>query len=179
MKKKIAIILNILIITLGLLGVGIAFKQHMTKDFLLYYTNLSNLYAIIASLIYLLTINKDYKIGKILRYSSTICLMLTLLVVVLILTPILKENLFIGNYMPLYHLIIPTLSLVSLLFFEEKEPNIKSALIPTLIYGFIMIILNIFKVIEGPYPFLKVYKQGFLMSIIWIIVIFAINYLNI
>ncbi len=176
-KKNIAIILNALIIILGLLGVGIAIKLHMTKDFFLYYTNLSNIYAVIASIIYLLTINKKSKLGKILRFSATACLMLTLLVVIVILTPMLKVNLFIGNYMPLYHLIIPLLSLVSLLFFEEKEPSIKYALMPTIIYGIIVIILNLFKVIEGPYPFLKLYKQNILISILWIIIIYLINYL--
>ncbi len=83
-KKNIAIILNALIIILGLLGVGIAIKLHMTKDFFLYYTNLSNIYAVIASIIYLLTINKKSKLGKILRFSATACLMLTLLVVIVI-----------------------------------------------------------------------------------------------
>ena len=51
-KKIVAIILNILIIILGLTGIGIAVILHMTKDFLLYYTNLSNVFAVISSIIY-------------------------------------------------------------------------------------------------------------------------------
>ncbi len=175
-KKIVAIILNILIIILGLTGIGIAVKLRMTKDFFLYYTNLSNVFAVISSIIYLLTINKKTKLGKILRFSSTTCLMLTLLVVIFILTPMLKVNLFIGNYMPLYHLIIPVISLISLIFFEQKETSIISALIPTIIYGIITIYLNIIKVIEGPYPFLKVHNQKVITTILWILVIYFIDY---
>lgn len=177
MKMKISILLNILIIVFGLMGVVIAAKYHLLKDFFLYYTNLSNIFAVLASIIYLLTLNKKTKIGEYLRFLSTICLTLTLLVVIFILTPMLKVNLFVGNYMPLYHLICPLLSIISLLFFEKNNTKPILALIPTAIYGIITLSLNYFKVIEGPYPFLKVHNQAILTSIIWIIVIYGINYL--
>ena len=177
MKMKISILLNILIIVFGLMGVVIAAKYHLLKDFFLYYTNLSNIFAVLASIIYLLTLNKKTKIGEYLRFLSTICLTLTLLVVIFILTPMLKVNLFVGNYMPLYHLICPLLSIISLLFFEKNNTKPILALIPTAIYGIITLSLNYFKVIEGPYPFLKVHNQAILTSIIWIIVIYSINYL--
>lgn len=177
MKMKISILLNILIIVFGLMGVVIAAKYHLLKDFFLYYTNLSNIFAVLASIIYLLTLNKKTKIGEYLRFLSTICLTLTLLVVIFVLTPMLKVNLFVGNYMPLYHLICPLLSIISLLFFEKNNTKPILALIPTAIYGIITLSLNYFKVIEGPYPFLKVHNQAILTSIIWIIVIYGINYL--
>ena len=175
-KKNLSIVMNILIIICGLLGIFIAIRLKMMKDFFLYYTNLSNVFAVIGSIVYLLTINKDSRIAKILRYSSTICLILTLLVVIFILTPMLKTNLFIGNYMPLYHLICPLLSTISLLFFEDIEGKAFYAVVPSITYGVIVIILNIFKIVDGPYPFLKIHNQSFLTSIFWIILIYCINY---
>jgi len=38
------------------------------------------------------------------------------------------------------------------------------------------IILNVLKIVEGPYPFLRVYEQPILHSIIWTILILAITY---
>ena len=41
----------------------------------------------------------------------------------------------------------------------------------TLVYGVVIVVLNILRVIEGPYPFLMVYKQPVVMSVVWIAVI--------
>ena len=177
MKKKLSIIMNILVIIGGLLGVVIAIREHMTKDFFLYYTNLSNVFAMITSLLFIITINKNNKLINILRFLSTVCLTLTLLVVIFILTPMLKVNLFVGNYMPLYHLICPLLSLVSTLFFEEVDSKPIYAIIPTSLYTIITIILNLLKIINGPYPFLKVNEQNIFISILWLIIILGLNYL--
>ena len=65
------------------------------------------------------------------------------------------------------------LSLFSFMFLEDyklKLNNIKYPVIITTIYGFILILLNIFKVIDGPYPFLRVYNQTLLVSITYFIV---------
>lgn len=177
MKKKLAIICNILVIFFGLLGLYIAITKHLMKDFFLYYTNLSNIFAVISSIIYLFTINKKTRIGKTLRYVSSCCLLLTLLVVICILTPMLHANLFVGTYMPYYHLICPLISIISIIFFEDINTKPIYAIIPTVLYGFTTIILNIFKVIEGPYPFLKVRNQSILGSIIWIVIIFGLDYI--
>ena len=40
-----------------------------------------------------------------------------------------------------------------------------------------MIILNITRTFNGPYPFLKVYEQKIYMTIIWILIIFIVNYI--
>ena len=39
-----------------------------------------------------------------------------------------------------------------------------------------MIVLNVLKIVEGPYPFLLVYKQPIFHSIIWTILILAMTY---
>ncbi|HPF53799.1 MAG TPA: hypothetical protein PLM48_04040 [Clostridia bacterium] len=42
---------------------------------------------------------------------------------------------------------------------------------PTLLYAIVIIILNIAKLLVGPYPFLHIYEQPWYMSIVWIAVI--------
>jgi len=53
----------------------------------------------------------------------------------------------------------------------------KIALIPTIIYGIVALLLNILKVMDGPYPFLKVYQQPFFISIPWALIMIGGAYL--
>lgn len=47
----------------------------------------------------------------------------------------------------------------------------------TVVYGIIVVALNIFKIMNGPYPFLRVYEQSLLMSIMWVILMNGSAYL--
>ena len=80
----------------------------------------------------------------------------------------------------LHHLICPILSIITFIFFDNikiEKNNIKYGISFTLIYAFIIIILNILKIVIGPYPFLMVYNQPIYMSIIWFILIVGLSYL--
>ena len=119
------------------------------------------------------------------RYFSTCCVTVTFLVVITILVPLdgwhtLPNRLFMGTDLWL-HTVGPLLNIFSFIFFEREVSLEKNApvfaLIPTLIYAVIAIILNLVKVIDGPYAFLKVYDQGFLKSIMWLVVIGSLAYL--
>ena len=172
MKKKAIIILNLIIILLELNS--LSFDYGLTSLF--YYTELSNLLALITSIILVITSFKKKlpNYVKVLRYISTVNLTITFLVVLFVLAP--KGNLynmFILDNMFEHHLLCPLLSLFSFMFLEDyklKLNNIKYPVIITTIYGFILILLNIFKVIDGPYPFLRVYNQTLLVSITYFIV---------
>lgn len=48
------------------------------------------------------------------------------------------------------------------------------ALAPTLAYALAAILLNLCRIIEGPYPFLMVYAQPWYASVMWCIVILGI-----
>ena len=63
-------------------------------------------------------------------------------------------------------------------FLIEKydELNVIHGLYFTMIYAIIIIALNIIKIVEGPYPFLLIYNQPVVHSVIWTIVILAITY---
>lgn len=172
MKKKAIIILNLIIILLELNS--LSFDYGLTSLF--YYTELSNLLALITSIILVITSFKKKlpNYVKVLRYISTINLTITFLVVLFVLAPKGNfYNMFILGNMFEHHLLCPLLSLFSFMFLEDyklKLNNIKYPVIITTIYGFILILLNIFKVIDGPYPFLRVYNQTLLVSITYFIV---------
>ena len=76
------------------------------------------------------------------------------------------------------HIICPVLAAVSFFALEGWAPfpkrDIVKALIPTLAYALVAVILNILRVIEDPYPFLMVYAQPWYMSVLWCVVILGI-----
>lgn len=196
MKKKdlIALILNIVLVVLGTIGLVIATNDGI--NIIEYYTEDSNILGIISSLLFVicLLIKRDKELLPKwvldLRFVSSCCLALTFIIVISVLAFTTYDNYFEGlihlltNRSMLYHhLLCPVISFISFSFFEgdrrlNKKKTIYLALIPTFIYGLVTVILNILKVIEGPYPFLMVYNQAWYMSIIWIVVIFVVNYIT-
>ena len=152
--------------------------QFMLESFI-YYTILSNLFALIVSIIYFYYSyqKKIPKVINILRLSSVLSLAVTFLVSLFILLPSFNFNfkLMYGGMNLFLHFVCPVLLLVIYLIYDKKnkltKKDIMLANMLTFVYGAIMVPLNIIKVIEGPYPFLMVYKQSIFMIIIWLIVI--------
>lgn len=181
---KIALLLNILIIIFELIGFVMSFKDFGFTLFE-YYTQDSNLIALLASIFFVIYALKD-KIPnwvKIFRYVASSALMLTFLVVIFILIPTMKEigafNLLFDGTMLYHHTLCPLISLVSFVFFEKytyKKKNTLYALSFTVTYALIITTLNILKLIKGPYPFLYVYEQPLYMSILWFIIIVGGSY---
>lgn len=201
-KETKALALNVILIIFGIMGF-IRTLIGMGNPAIEYYTQLSNYFALISATIYtfyLLKIRKEREKSKvkenenkektiidttipkwvsILKYSSTLSLLVTFLVVLFILLPIYGLKIFVWLFFLgsnlFYHTLCPILTFISFMFFEKH--NIKGlrdnfrAIYFTIIYAAIFITLNILKVVEGPYPFLMVYKQPVYMSIIWFIVI--------
>ena len=133
------------------------------------------------------------------KYMSTCMLTVTFLVVITVLAPMYSSYfsspvkaytalLFNGN-MLYQHFLCPILAITSTLFsdtplskddriFNSRPTPLKSALtavIPTMLYAIVIVILNILKVIEGPYPFLMVYAQPVWASILWFIALFLLS----
>ena len=196
-KDIVALAINIILVVIGLIGL-IETIIGFGNPALEYYTQLSNYFALISATIYTVYLYKNIK-GKtkeknnnkeiknttiskwvsIIKYSSTLSLLVTFLVVVFILTPMfgLKSfswMLFQGTNF-YFHTICPILTFISFIFFETH--NIKGlsdtirAMYFTMIYATLFIILNILRVVKGPYPFLMVHDQPIYMSIIWFILI--------
>ena len=187
-KTIMSIILNTIIFIIELL---VLIKIAINKESLgiEYYTVESNLIALVSSALYVICsivllvgkIKNIPKFVKVLRYIETTSLFLTFFVVITILGQTTnlgyKTLLFTGN-MLYQHTICPIISIISFIFFENYDfkgiKDITLAVLFTYLYAVVAIALNLLKIIEGPYPFLLVYKQPFYMSIIWLVVIMII-----
>lgn len=191
-KLQTAVILNIVLFILEVIG-GYLYFQRGGWNFIEFYTEDSNTLTMAACL---LTAIYEYQMLKgkrealpgwlqELKYISAVGLTLTFLVVIFILIPMQKDG--NGAYMFLlqgsmlyHHLLCPILLFITYLWFDPLDAITKKqtalTVIPTLIYAAVLIMLNIFKVLEGPYPFLRVYDQPVYMSIVWVIVILGAAY---
>lgn len=186
MKRKLSIIFNILIIVFELIGFIITFNNNGRIP-VEYYTEDSNILAFFTSLIFViyLCINKEIpKYLKILKYISVVCLTITFLVVIFILTPMYNFDynfLLFNGEMFYHHVVCPMLCVISFIFFDKldiftKKENFLAVLV-TIFYGIVMLMLNIFNIIVGPYPFLMIYKQSVFATIMWDIILLSLAYL--
>ncbi len=192
-KKLIgALVLNIIIVILEIIGFTISI-QHIEGIGLNYFTQESNLFALIVCLIFIVLIIKNLKNKtnvfpkwiKVSRSIVVVSLTTTLLVSFFILSRMITEmglfNIMFTSSMLYHHTLCPLLMLISFLFFEEINFNKKIyyliGIAHVLVYGVITMFLNIIHVMDGPYPFLKVYDQSIYMSIIWFIAIIGGSYL--
>lgn len=188
LKKFLAVIINISIIMMELYAFIVCLKNDGISCFK-YYTQDSNLFLMFASIIYTIytiTDKDDKQLPHwitLLKYSATVCVATTFLVVITILAPIMGgyKVMVIDGTMKFHHLICPILALITFIFLEKHELNVKKdallAMIFTVAYGIVAVSLNIFKIMDGPYPFLKVYEQSLLMSIMWVILMNGSTYL--
>ena len=114
-----------------------------------------------------------------LKYTVTCCLMLTFLTVVFVLAPMYGPD---GHYVMLLtssmlynHFLNPVTALLSFVLLERAPAlprrAVGRAMIPTLVYGGIMLAANVARVYKGPYPFLYVYEQPLWTSCMWVVVI--------
>ena len=75
-------------------------------------------------------------------------------------------NLLFKGSMLYHHTLCPILAILSFAFVEKYDNlNAVKGLYFTLIYAAVMIALNVLKIVEGPYPFLLIYKQPVLHSV--------------
>ena len=73
------------------------------------------------------------------------------------------------------HFLNPATAFVSFVLLERAPAlprrAVGCAMIPTLVYGGIMLAANVAKVYKGPYPFFYVYEQPLWASGMWMVVI--------
>ena len=89
-KDNVAIVLNILLIVLEIIALAITIDL-IGLD-LTYYTVDANLFALISAILFLTLKKRIPKAVDILKYSSTLALLITFLVVIFILYPMLDFN---------------------------------------------------------------------------------------
>jgi len=181
-SKNIKILINLSIIILEIIGFILVFRE-LGITSLEYYTEDSNLLILISSsifLIFLFTNNELPSWFKSLRYVAIVSTTLTLIIVLTVLswtTDLGLYNLLFNGSMLYHHTLCPILAILSFTFVEKYDRlNTIHGLYFTIIYAILLIILNVLKIVEGPYPFLLVYEQPILHSILWTMIILAITY---
>lgn len=184
-RNNTAFVLNCLIAVCEIYALGYAFFRNGSFDYTAFqfYTNDSNILALVSSLVYLQQSGRRGKTAQRMRYASSSCLSLTLIVVLLVLIPSDPESagyLLLDRACFFEHLVVPVLSFVSFVFFEKNslmKRDAVRALVPTLSYAAAAVILNAARIIEGPYPFLRIHDQSPVMSVLWFVVIAGGAYL--
>lgn len=180
-SRTINIAINLLIIILEIIGFILVFNELGIAS-LEYYTEDSNLLLLISSSIFLIFLLKNKELPswfKSLRYVAIVSTTLTLIIVLTVLswtTDLGLYHLLFGGSMLYHHTLCPVLAVFAFLIEKYDDLNVIHGLYFTMIYAMIMISLNILKIVEGPYPFLLIYNQPVIHSVIWTIVILAITY---
>ena len=189
--KIIPLMLNFLVLGMELVGTYHSFHEGGIQN-LRYYTVLSNILAFIVSFLYVTYYILNFtKKGTVfpkwlnqLKFTTCTCLTVTFVVVITVLIPMdgiqSIDHYIFGSANIYHHVLCPIVMFFSFCVFEkERELTLRdniSAMIPTVIYALVMIILNLAKVLKGPYPFLYVYDQPIYISVIWAVVILALTY---
>lgn len=194
MKKKLilATAANALLVIFEIPGLVISIKD-WGLDMFQFYTQNSNYFALAVSVLYVITaLRRLIRGGPMpewiaqLRYIATCCLTLTFLIVLFVLIPMGGLSnvgimmLFSGSVL-YHHLLCPILSVASFLLLESgaapDRKMIGAAMVPTLTYAVVIIILNLARTVRGPYPFLYLYEQPVWVSALWLLIIIGAAYL--
>ena len=156
-------------------------------DFFRWYTQLSNLLMEIAAcvwLFFLLSRREAPRWVVRLKYTATCCITLTFFTVFFIFIPMAGLSswrlLLFGPRGIFTHTLCPLISILTFVLIERDQPITRHdtllALVPTALYTLVLMPLCYFKLVEPPYPFLNVRGQGFLMTAVWLLVMFGVNY---
>lgn len=197
-KEKAALSLNVIIIVLEIAGFAMCFfaaKDEWYTRFV-YYTQCSNFFALIVSVIYVISFVRCKKHGllmpqwvKNIRFLATSCLAVTFVIVIIVLgpmaavayEPIYYFGILLWKDAFVFHFSAPLLSIVSTIFLEGNTclsgKMMFIGTIPTIAYAIISTTINVLKIGVGPYPFLHVYEQPVWMSVMWFILIPFVAYI--
>lgn len=178
-------VLNVAIVLMEIVGFCMALST-TGKIAIEYYTEQSNILALVASalfLVFVLTKRKFPKWMVWLKYTATLGLVVTFLVTIFILGPMYEFRydflLFHGDLL-FFHTFCPIVGVITFVLFDGfgklSMRDTLLSLLWTVGYAILMIVLNIVGVVSGPYPFLKVTEQSILISLMWITIIFALTF---
>ncbi len=184
-KLKLFLTLNCLIVILEIIANAICFAE-IGWMMLIYYTELSNLFLLVAAIVNTVACVRslESKKRKIpdgafrLFHAATSATTVTFLVVVFVLSWMVGDIVYVltAGSMLFTHTLCPLLAIATHCIFAPKcftKKTARRAIAFTAVYAAVVIPLNIFRVLYGPYPFLYVYEQPIWASFLWIVGIFA------
>ena len=147
-----------------------------------YYTIDSNLLQLVVSaciLTYLLRGKRYPDWLAVLHLICAVCLTVTFMIAAFVLAP--QEGFayyFLTDVAPINHFLGPVLSVITFLFTQTGFPLQKRMVIAptaaTLLYGIIALILNVSRVLDGPYFFLRVHEVPLSTVVMWFLIIAAL-----
>lgn len=182
-NNKLALASNIVLIVLA--GLGLYFSI-VDKNAFLYYSDNVGMFTLTASILYVIIVLIKKELTFLclaLRYVSTTCLVLTLVGTFYVATTTGENYLdsFIKGSHLFNNLLCPIVSFVSFTIFEgdrrlNKKKTIWYALIPTVIYGIIMLVCNLTNTFTGPYSFMMINDNPVYVTVIVVIVTIVLNY---
>ena len=182
-NNKLALASNIVLIVLA--GLGLYFSI-VDKNAFLYYSDNAGMFALSSSIIYVIIVlakKEPNFLCLALRYVSSACLVLTLVGTFYVATTTGENYLdsFIKGSHLFNNLLCPIVSFVSFTMFEgdrrlNKKKTIWYALIPTVIYGIIMLVCNVSNTFTGPYSFMMINDNPVYVTVVVFIVTIILNY---
>ncbi len=191
-KKIVSLILNLAVVCMEVVALCIAWPNRGFGVFI-FFTELSNLFGAIACLCLSVYLIRSLATGKAVpqwvrtfKYLGACALALTFFTVIFVLAPgaggtkeAYIRYLTYGS-MLYTHTLNPLFVMLTFLFLDDFETKtVKVAflgLIPTLFYEVVSITMNILRLWDGPYFFLKVLSQPVYMSIMWAILMTAFSF---
>ena len=191
-RRLLSVALNLFVVAMEPIALPLSWGWGGEQMFF-YYTEQSNMFAAVvcgvvalAQLVCIFTGKELPRWLHTLKYIATCCLAMTFLTVVFVLAPMYEGEgngwyvMLCTSSMLYHHLLNPVAALVSFLLLERTprlpRSAVKWALAPTVLYGGIVLWLNVQHVLEGPYPFLLVYQQSVQTTVLWCIAILLMNY---
>ncbi len=158
--------ISLAVILLECRGLYISIRARKWK-ILAFYTQLSNLCALGASIAFVLS---EGTWVTVLRYLSVCMLTMTFLVTLFVLVPMgggFRKLMLSGNGL-YHHTLCPLLSVSSYIFLEPHAGFLILPAVITLVYGLFMIWLNWLGRYDGPYPFFRIRRQGIALTAVWV-----------
>ena len=121
--------------------------------------------------------------AQLLRYIAACCLIVTMVVSACILVPMNPAESLRGFMLEgvlLYvHTLCPLVMLVGFLLSggaQIKLLHALIALIPTIVYGIITLVMNARRVYTGPYFFFEIYRQTWTQTVMWLSIVVGGNF---
>lgn len=183
------------LLSLGIFYIGTNGGNEFSWGFLKYYTNLSNYFVLVVSIIVLADTVKRVRSGetegynkklRTFKFMTVIMILVTFLVVIFLLNSPLEASYWrnVGNMS--YHFLAPLLFILDYIFFDEKRTlsvlaPLYSLIIPLVYVAYIFILGAIIPDFEYPYFFLNVSELGYGGVLLWVLrllgVFVALGYL--
>lgn len=120
--------------------------------------------------------------AQLIRYVSTCCLMVTMIVAACILVPMNPgesfRNFMLEGWLLYAHTVCPLVMLAGCIIAGAELTAVHAliAVIPTVIYGVITVIMNAKRIYSGPYFFFQIYRQPWYETVMWFAIIIGGNF---